>query len=1024
MLTEASPTGRLAGWTIGCALIWLFGCGPVGGVELTSLPVHVPAATRQLAPLGRLAATNELLLTIGLPSRDQPGLDAFLRELQDPASPAYHQYLTPAEFTARFGPTEADYQAVVDYAAANHLSIVQTYHNRVVLTVAGRVADIEQALHLQLRTYRHPTEARLFYAPDVEPSVALNARLAHISGLDNYARPHPRHQRAVSRIAKANPGGSGPGGQIWGNDYRSAYVPGATLTGAGQSMGFLEFETYYAADLTNYVTTALGLPAARTPAVTIVPINGTPTQNESGDNGEECSLDLEVSFAMAPGVTNLVVFAGGPNASFDAIFATMVEPAYTNILQFSCSWGGGTAADATSETLFQQMQAQGQSFYNASGDNGAFPQGAATLPSDSPSITQVGGTSLSLGAAPTYAWTGETAWDDVSGATVATASCVASSGGFSAYYPIPYWQTNFSYLDSTGTNQASRSWRNFPDVSANGERDNEIIADNGRQESGWGGSSFAAPEWCGFTALLNQRQQLINPGTGKPVGFLNPALYALARQPNAYTTYFHDPVGGNNLNSGSPAAFFCTAGYDLVCGIGTPMGVGLINALVPQYDPLVVAPAAGFAASGFAGGPFSGAPQTLTLSNSGASSLTWSLINTSAWLTVSVSNGALAVAHQTNLTVSLTSAANSLGVGPYAATILFSNQTTHVGSARSFSLQVLSSLAVSPATGFTASGPVGGSFSLTSQNLNLTNLSAAALGWGVVNTSRWLSVSPPTGVLSASARANCTVSLSSEADALPGGVYSASVLVTNQSAVTVALPYTLQVGQSTLQNGGFETGDFTGWTLVGDAASGGIVYDGVEDASFTTTAGGVSYVHSGAFGAVLGESGILATLSQSVTSLPGQRYWLSFWLRNPVAGVREVFNVNWSTNGAAFTKLYGVTSPPAFTWTNLSLVVTATGAGSTLQFAAENDQDYFGLDDVSLTPIPKPSFAGLARVNNGLALTWYSVPGLTYVVQYKTNLLQASWINLSTNVATSSLKSFTNNASPGQARFYRVWQLP
>ena len=182
---------------------------------------------------------------------------------------------------------------------------------------------------------------------------------------------------------------------------------------------------------------------------------------------------------MAPGVTNMVIFCGGANASFDAIFATMVEPAYTNILQFSCSWGGGTAADPTSETLFQQMQAQGQSFYNATGDKGAFAQGSATLPSDSPSITQVGGSSLTDGAAPGYAWVSESAWDDDSGATVSVANCVASSGGFSAYYPIPYWQTNVSYLNSTGTNQASTSWRNFPDVAMNAEENNEIIADDG-----------------------------------------------------------------------------------------------------------------------------------------------------------------------------------------------------------------------------------------------------------------------------------------------------------------------------------------------------------------------------------------------------------------------------------------------------------------------------------------------------------------------------------------------------------------
>jgi len=879
----------------------------------------VPAAAKQLQPIGRLAATNQLHLAIGLPSRNQSGLDEFLKDLQDPASPTYHQYLTPEQFTEHFGPTEADYQAVVDFALANHLNVVQRYHNRVVLSVAGAVADIEKAFRVKMLTYQHPTEARTFYAPDVEPSLALSTPLAHISGLDNYSLPHPKHHRSILRQSKATPHGSGPSGQIWGNDYRNAYVPGATLTGAGQSMGFLEYETYYPSDLTNYVTTALGLTASSTPTVTIVAIDGSVSQNEVGDNGVECSLDLEVSFAMAPGVTNMVVFCGGASASFDDIFETMVEPAYTNILQFSCSWGGGTAADPASETVFKQMQAQGQSFYNATGDEGAFAQGAATLPSDSPSITQVGGSSLSDGPAPTYAWVSESAWDDDSGPSVAVSSCVASSGGFSAFYPIPYWQTNLSYLNSTGTNHASATWRNFPDVAANGEENNEIWMDDGTEQGGWGGTSFAAPQWCGFTALLNQQQKLTSPG--KPVGFLNPALYALAQQPNAYTTYFHDAIGGNNLNSSSPASFFCTAGYDLVCGIGTPMGTNLINALTRPPDALVLTPLAGFTASGFVGGPFTGAPQTFTLTNAGASSLSWSLVNTSAWLAVSLSGGVLAAGKQTNLTVSLTGAANGFAVGTYAATVIFSNQTTQVAQLRQFTLQVL------------------------------------------------------------------------------------------------------QVGQSVVQNGGFETGSFTDWTLVGEANTRHEVYNAVENSSFVTSAG-VSYVHSGTYAAVLGNSGSPATLSQSVPTIRGQSYLLSLWLINPASLPTESFAVNWSTNGTAFQTLFGITNPPAFSWTNLTFIVTATGANSTIQFAAENDQDYFGLDDVSLTPIPTLSFAALARTANSLAFTWYSLPGLSYVVQYKTNLAQASWISLSTNTAAAGIASVTNAIGADPQRFYRIQQLP
>lgn len=105
---------------------------------------------------------------------------------------------------------------------------------------------------MKLLTYQHPKEARTFYAPDVEPSLAVGVKILHLAGLDNYTLPHPRHQRrAVGHTAKATPNGSGPGGQIWGNDYRNAYVPGTTLTGAGQMIGLLELSTFYPADITN-----------------------------------------------------------------------------------------------------------------------------------------------------------------------------------------------------------------------------------------------------------------------------------------------------------------------------------------------------------------------------------------------------------------------------------------------------------------------------------------------------------------------------------------------------------------------------------------------------------------------------------------------------------------------------------------------------------------------------------------------------------------------------------------------------
>jgi subtilase family serine protease len=233
---------------------------------------HVPAAVARLVHIGSLPGSQRLRLAIGLPLRNEQELDVLLQQLYDPASPNYHRYLTPEQFTARFGPSENDYQSLKDFAKSNGLTVTFTHPNRVVLDVEGTVADIQKTFHLTLRTYQHPREAREFYAPDAEPSVDFAVPILHISGLDNYSLPHPNLQvRPASAVANATPNdGSGLGGSYLGSDFRTAYVPGTTLTGTGQSVGLLEFDGFYTNDIATYASLA-GLPNV---PLTVVPIDG------------------------------------------------------------------------------------------------------------------------------------------------------------------------------------------------------------------------------------------------------------------------------------------------------------------------------------------------------------------------------------------------------------------------------------------------------------------------------------------------------------------------------------------------------------------------------------------------------------------------------------------------------------------------------------------------------------------------------------------------------------------------------
>src|SRR6185436_19896972 len=219
--------------------------------------------------------------------------------------------------------------------------------------------------------------------------------------------------------------------------------------------------------------------------------------------------------------------------------------------------------------------------------------------SDDPFITIVGGTTLTTSSAGD--WISETAWP-------------FSGGGISTSYTIPNWQRGISML----ANKGSTTLRNLPDVACLGDDVIWLVADNGLHGV-VGGTSASAPSWAGFTALINQQAAAM----GKPsVGFVNPAIYAIA-QSSTYTSVFHDITTGNNTNSSSRTNFFAMPGYDLCTGWGTPNGSNLINALLAPAGALRIAPlsAAGFA--GPASGPFSPATQNFIVTNDGVAALNW-----------------------------------------------------------------------------------------------------------------------------------------------------------------------------------------------------------------------------------------------------------------------------------------------------------------------------------------------------------------------------------------------------------------
>jgi subtilase family serine protease len=514
--------------------------------------------------LGRLPANQVMRLDIVLLMRNQAGLESFLSEVYDPSSPSYRHFLTVPEFSARFGPTEKDYAAVVQFAKANGMQVTGGTRDGMEVQVKGPVSAIQAAFHVNLHTYQHPTEGRTFFAPDREPTTTLPFNLWHVTGLDNFSIPHPlyvskseyaaAHGISPDAVVKHATTGSGPSASFLGSDMRAAYYGGTALTGAGQNLGLFE---YLGTDLADLATYFKNVGQTNKVPITLLSTDGTSTACVDNRTGGDCddteqTLDMTQAIGMAPGLASLTNYIGSLDTAIISAMTTH-SPLPTTI---GCSWGWTPADPSTLDPYFEKMAAQGQNFFAASGDSSTWSKRNEAWPADDAYVVSVGGTDLvtSSAAGP---WKSETAWVD-------------SGGGITPdKIAIPSWQKLSGVINSS--NKGSTTLRNGPDVSANANFTFYTCSDQTTcLANEYGGTSFAAPMWAGYIALVNQ--QLVSKGD-KTIGFINPTIYA-ENVTSTYGTDFHD------ITSGKSGSYSAVTGYDLVTGWGSPKPA-LITTLAP-----------------------------------------------------------------------------------------------------------------------------------------------------------------------------------------------------------------------------------------------------------------------------------------------------------------------------------------------------------------------------------------------------------------------------------------------------------
>jgi kumamolisin len=541
----------------------------------TLLTRHVRQVTISgVAPkVGHMEATKSMRLTMILPLRDRAGLEGFIHELYNPASSSYRHFLTVEQFTEAYGPTREDYETVKDWARNNGFTIVGTSRNRLNLVVEGSVDSVEKALHVTMNNYQHDSEPRTFFAPDREPTPDLPFQLWHVNGLDNYSTPHTMLQKRAQgqpSVGSNATTGSCPGSSFCGSDMRAAYYEGTALTGAGQSLGLLEYIGTDLADLTTYFTNAGQVNNVPITLLSVDTQSTSCTDNSAGGfcDDTEQTIDMTQAIGMAPGLSSLVMYIGtggksGQSVDDAGIFNAMATASPLNN-QLSSSWYWNPADPTTDDVYFLEFNAQGQNLFDASGDSGKY--GSSIWPADDQYLTAVGGTDLTTASAGGD-WASETAWSD-------------GGGGISPNkIPIPSWQV----ATAAGCTKCSQVYRNVPDVSANANFTFYVCADQAKcSENLYGGTSFATPMWAGYLALANE--QALEDGD-TVLGFINPTIYTIGLG-TSYDTDFHDITSGSN-------GYSATVGYDLATGWGSPNEGNLITGLLAASGSFTITSAPG-----------------------------------------------------------------------------------------------------------------------------------------------------------------------------------------------------------------------------------------------------------------------------------------------------------------------------------------------------------------------------------------------------------------------------------------------
>ncbi len=607
---------------------------PVSADSQTAIPESVHPRARVATDLGPAPANTKLQgmsIRFSMTADQTAALDQLLADLQDPSSPRYHQWLTPAQFAAQFGLSSPDIAKVTAWLKSQGFTVTGVAQGGTFVTFDGTIAQAQAAFATSIHSLSVNGETHFANITNAQVPSAFAGVVSGVTGLHDFLlKPRVRANVVkpdfTSSVSSSHYLAPGDLYAIYDmNPLLTAGIngTGVTIAVTGQVQVLLSDVTAFrsasglSVNLPTPTAACTGTPAVCTAAAAANNCSASTSSNCPSPNLDdlaESSLDVEWSGAMAPAATVLYVngrdiLANSMTYAIDSNLAPIITISYGN-----CEAGWGATELNLLNQLFKQANAQGQTIMAATADVGATDcdNGASAIegltvdfPASSPYVTGMGGTMLNEGTAlgATQYWSSpDTTF--VAGTAVPAADVSAkgympeavwnedqpgfffsaSGGGASAFFAKPAWQNeNAPGMGITGIVVTPDATRDLPDISltAASSHDPFLYCAQGSCVSGFrtaagnltvaGGTSFDSQLFGGMLALIEQKVNATSLKKG--LGNINPTLYALGNSATYYnptsTSVFHDITTGNNSNP-------CTAGTPN-CPYGGTIGYNAVT---------------------------------------------------------------------------------------------------------------------------------------------------------------------------------------------------------------------------------------------------------------------------------------------------------------------------------------------------------------------------------------------------------------------------------------------------------------